>query len=353
MIEAAESLKDRTGEPYRDVSSDLDMPYSSLMRWRSRRKNGKPPAFQPGPKKTEPLDSTALCAEIGELRFGKYRTAGTGALLEKYRDRISRRDFNGLVQSVRMEREGAQEALERRIEWRIPGLVWGADDQDKAWMEKFKANALLVHDYGSRYAVGIHGDDTKPTGLGTALAIERMLDEAAFCPLFFKSDRGSNYISKEVQELLNERWIISLISPRHYPPYNGGVERAHQEIIRHMDVWLGAEPAHGREFRLACDVCRQEVNHKRRASLQGRTACEMFQESRPFLQAYGRRQRREAYDEIMALTFDITAELRDDTQTAAETAFRYAAETWMQLNNMICVTKNGEVLPPFYQIRSH
>ena len=194
MIEAAESLKDRTGEPYRDVSSDLDTPYSTLMRWRSRRKNGETPARKPGPKKTEPFDSKALCEAAGELRFGKYRTAGTGALLQKFKNQISRRDFNGFVQTVRTEYEGKQEALERRIAWRVPGLVWGADDQDKAWLERFKANALLVHDYGSRYAVGIHGDDTKPTGLGTALAIETMLDEAGFCPLIFKSDRGWNYI---------------------------------------------------------------------------------------------------------------------------------------------------------------
>ena len=63
-------------------------------------------------------------------------------------------------------------------------------------------------------------------------------------------------------------------------------------------------------FELACDACRQEVNHRPRTSLQGRTACEVFQEARPFLQEYGRKQRREAYDEIMALRFDIMKELR-------------------------------------------
>ena len=56
---------------------------------------------------------------------------------------------------------------------------------------------------------------------------------------------------------------------------------------------------------------------------------------------------------VKALAVDIVQELDEHTDVAAETAFRYAAETWMQLNHMINVTQNGKVLPPFYQIQSH
>lgn len=353
MIDAVESLRSLTAEPYRTASADLGVCYASLMRWRGRKRQGKMLVDRPGPEKTKPLDCAALSAQIMDLKFKKYRTGGTGALYRKFMDQISRRDVGALVWTARLEYEGHQAALARRIRWLVPGLVSGADDQDKAWVEKCRAYVTMIHDYGSRYALSAHGDDAKPTGLGTALAVERGLEEVGFNPLFFKVDHGSAYLSREVREVLDERFIIPLVSPVHYAPYNGGTERTHQDIIRFMEDVLEGRKVDGLTLRLACNVCRQKVNHLIRRSLDGRTACEVLQEARPFMQAYGRRQRREAYDEIRALTVDIVRELGDDTDMAVETAFRYAAETWMQLNNMIEVTQNGVVLPPFYQIRSH
>jgi hypothetical protein len=353
MIDVIESLKDRTEAPYRGLCRDLEMPYSSVMRWRARRKEGKAAVDQPGPQKTGPLDLSALYDGIWGLRYGKKRTGGSGALFEKFKKQVSRREFYGMVQTVRGEIEGEKDALERRIEWLVPGLVWAMDDMESAWLEKYRAYVLLAHDYGSRYAVGIQGDDTKPNGLVTAAMTERSFEEAGMCPLFLKHDRGLNFMSQEMQEVLSAGHVIPLISPRQYPPYNGGVERAHQDIIRLVDDLLGNEKADGRTFRLACEVSRHQVNHLRRTSLEGLTACHVFEEARPFIQAVGRKQRREAYEEIKALSIDIVEELGEDTPKARETAFRYAAETWMQLNNMIRVTRNGVVLPPFYQIRSH
>jgi len=353
MIDVIESLKDRTEEPYRGLCRDLELPYSSVMRWRTRRKEGKAVVDQPGPQKTGPFDLSAIYDGIRDLRHGKKRTGGSVALFKEFKNQVSRREFYGMVKTVRGEIDGAKEALERRIEWRVPGLVWGMDDMERAWLERYKAYVLLAHDYGSRYAVGIQGDDTKPNGLMTAAMTERSFEEAGMRPLFLKHDRGSNFMSQEMREVLSAGHVIPLISPRQYPPYNGGVERAHQDIIRHVEYLIGDEKADGRTFRLACEVSRHEVNHLRRASLSGLTACHVFEEARPYIQAYSSRQRREAYEEITTLSIDIVDELGEHTTRACETAFRYAAETWMQLNNMIRVTRNGEVLPPFYQIWSH
>ena len=323
------------------------------MRWKTRRKNGHAAVDRPGPQKAEPLDLSALYDGIRGLRHGNKRTGGSGTLFKKFKKQVSRRDFHAMVQTVRGEIEGEKEALERRIEWLVPGLVWAMDDMESVWLEKYRAFVLLAHDYGSRYAVGIQGDDTKPNGLMTAAMMERSFNDAGMWPLFLKHDRGSNFMSQEMQEVLSAGHVIPLISPRHYPPYNGGMERAHQEIIRRVDHLLGDEKADGRTFRLACELGRHQVNHMCRTSLEGLTACHVFEEARPFIQAVGRRQRREAYEEITALSIDIVEELGEYTPKARETAFRYAAETWMQLNNMIRVTQNGVVLPPFYQIRSH
>jgi hypothetical protein len=354
MIELVESTKGRTEEPYRGVCRDLDVPYSSVMRWRRRRANGQEPVSPPGPRKTGPLDLSWLQGEIGKnLRFGAKRTAGSGALYEKFRAQISRRDFYTMVRTAGQELAGQEAALSRRVEWRVPGLVWGMDDAEKGWMEKYRSFVILTHDYGSRYAVGAQGEDTKPGGLVTALMTESLFRHMGMLPLFMKHDRGSNFMSREMQDVLAGECVIPLVSPRHYPPYNGGVERAHQDMIRYVDSWLAGEKADGRTFRLVCEVARHTINHLHRTSLGGLTACHVIEEARPFLQAYGRRQRKEAYDEIRDLAVDIVGELGEHSENADETAFRYAAETWMQLNNMIRVTQNGEVLPPFYQIRSH
>lgn len=58
------------------------------------------------------------------------------------------------------------------------------------------------------------------------------------------------------------------------------------------------------------------------------------------------------HGEISALAVDIAEKLEEHTHEVAETAFRCAAESWMQPNSMIHVTRNGEVLPPFFRFLS-
>jgi len=353
MIAAVESLKDRTQAPYRALCRDLELPYSNLMRWRMKQKEGKDLVEQPGPRKKQALDLSALYGGINVLKFGDQRVCGTTALTKKFRKQISRRELYGLVKATQAEIEAVERALERRIDWLLPGGVWGMDDMEKAWLEKYKAFVLLGRDMRSRHVLGLRGDDTKPNGLVTAMLLEQLFAEAGFCPLFLKHDRGSNFMSREMQEVLSDAHVIPLISPRHYAPYNGGTERAHQEIIRRVDYLLRDGQADGRTFRLACDVSRHEVNHLRRASLAGLSACYTLDQARPFMQAITRSYRKEVYEEITALAVDIVEELGEDTAKARETAFRYAAETWMQLNNMIRVTQNGKVLPTYPQFWSH
>lgn len=353
MIAAVESLKERTQAPYRALCRDLELPYSSLMRWKTKQKEGQDLVEQPGPRKNKPLDLSALYGGINGLKFGDQRVCGTTDLIKKFRRQISRRDLYCLVKATQAEIEAAEQALERRIDWLLPGGVWGMDDMEKAWLEKYKAFVLLGHDMGSRYVLGIQGDDTKPNGLVTALLLESLFATAGFCPLFLKHDRGSNFMSTEMQAVMSDAYVIPLISPRHYAPYNGGTERSHQEIIRRVDYLLRDGKADGRTFRLACEVSRHETNHLHRASLAGLSACYALEQARPFMQNISRGYRKEAYDEITELAFDIIDELGEHTENARETAFRHAAETWMQLNNMIRVTQNGKVLPTFPRFWSH
>jgi hypothetical protein len=147
--------------------------------------------------------------------------------------------------------------------------------------------------------------------------------------------------------------VIPLVSPPYYPPYNGSVEREHQELLRQMDLHLGGANLNERDLRLECQLCGHEVNHKRRRSLGDRTACYTLEQGRHLVGRYGRRERKEVFEQIRTLAVDIAAGLEEHTHAAAETAFRYAAETWMQQNDIIRVSRKGEVLPLFYRFQSH
>jgi len=344
MVAIVERVKQALGDPYGRVCRELAVPYSSLMRWKSRLQAGAAPVQKPGPAKVEPLDVASLHMDILRLRHGRYRSLGTGELYERYRERISRRDLQKLVEDARRELRREKDALERRIEWCVPGLVWSMDDADLR-----PGHLHLVQDLGSRYKLRVLGDEVLASG-------ERVADNMRelFCrhgaPLFMKRDNGSNLNHHAVNELLDEFWVIPLNSPRYYPPYNGGIERAQLEMQRELEVRIGDEPVDSRVFRLECEVSGHEVNHKRRRSLGGQTACAALETGRPWVRLFGRRERKEVYEEIKGLAVDIAARLGEHTDVVAETAFRYAAETWMQLNKVIRVTQNKQVLPCFYQI---
>jgi transposase InsO family protein len=245
-----------------------------------------------------------------------------------------------------------EQALERRIDWLIPGAVWSMDDTKKHWLKERFGHMHLVMDLGSRYNLRALGAEMQANGGLVAGNLEDLFQQYG-PPLFMKMDGGSNFKHHEVRRTLAEHWVIPLISPPYYPPYNGGIERGHQQMFRHLDARFGSETVGVRELRLECEVAGHEVNHKRRRSLGERTACYALERGRHLVGRFGRRERKEVFEEIKTLAVDIAEELDEHTNEAGETAFRYAAETWMQSNNMIRVIRNGEVLPPFYQIRSH
>ena len=353
MMTVTENVKQETREPYRAVFREFDKAYSTMMRWRSRRKAGEAVIGNPGPAKVEPLRAGELHEEIRLLALGSQRVRGSVALQQRYCDQISRRDFQARMEDARREYRQEENALERRIEWLVTGLVWSMDDTKKHWLQEDRfGHAHLVMDLGSHYKLRVLGDDVQADGWKVAMNMEALFLKYE-PPLFFKIDGGSNFRHEAVMAMFDKYWVIPLISPPYYPPYNGGIERGHQEILRELQDRIGGETVSAQVLRLQCEISGHEVNHKQRRSLGGHTACHALESGRPAVRQFGRRERKEIYEEIKALTVDIVRELGDHWGRAVETAFRYAAETWMQANNIIRITKNGEVLPCFYQIRSH
>jgi len=127
MLTIVDDVVQRTKMSRRSACEALRLPYSSLMRWHHHRQAGAPLVGRPGPAKTEPLNQQVLMENIRELSHGQKRTRGTGALQRQCRDAISRRDLQALVASVRQEQRREQAALERRVQWLEPWLVWSMD----------------------------------------------------------------------------------------------------------------------------------------------------------------------------------------------------------------------------------
>lgn len=349
MIGIVQSVRGRTQSSCRAVCRELELPRSSLLRWQRRRRAGIALVRRPGPPKVAPPDFEALHAELTGLAHGARRSQGTGALYARHRREISRRDLQALAAEVRRELRQEQRARERRIDWRVPGAVWSMDDLLRAWLALGHGHTHTVMDLASRYTLRALGDDVQVHGPRVAESLEELFLRFR-PPLFLKMDGGGNFRHYEVRALLAAFGVIPLVSPPHYPPYNGGVEREHQELLRQFTLRVGERKLSPREWQLEWEVCAHEVNHMRRPVLGGRTACSALASGRAH---FDRRERKEVFEKINGLALDIAGELAEADDRVVETAFRQAAETWMQQNNMIRVIRNGEVLPSFYRFWSH
>jgi transposase InsO family protein len=352
MIAAVQSVKQTTGKPYLAVCRELAVPYASLMRWKRRQASGAAVIQRPGPGKVGPLDLHALAAQIRQLACGRERTHGTGALYAQHRTAISRRDLRSLVAAVRDEVQRAKQALARRIAWLVPSLIWSMDDAEIETSDGRLVHLHVVHDLGSRYTLCVLGDDALADGWTIARNLAALFKRYG-APLFFKRDNGSNLNHAAVNELLGERGVIPINSPPHYPPYNGAMEHKQREIKEHLASRFGTGPADIPAFCLAAEICGHDLNHLRRPILEHRTACCALESGRPILRQFHMRKRKEVFEAIKMLAVDIEAQLGQHIHTDEEVSFRYAAESWMQFNNIIRVSRNGQVLPPLYRFQSH
>jgi hypothetical protein len=348
-VDIVEKVHLKSGESYRQVCVNMKIPYASLMRWRIPWQEGKPVVNRPGPAKVKPLDQEKLLADIGNLEAGKERTHGSGALWKKYMEQISRRDYLAIVAQFRAEVNQEKSALERKVEWLRPGFVWSMDDMEKHWLSGRFGHVDVMMDLGSKYNLRVFGDDAQMSGLHIALDTEEQF-KVHGAPLFLKVDGGSNFRHEEVRKLCDRWMVIMLVSPPYYPKFNGAVEREHQELLAQFEKRIGERKVTAEVLRLESEVIGHEVNHKPRPILGGRTPCQVLTEGKGWSRAYGRRKRREVYEFIYSLAIDLVQELKETTRNVTETAFRYAAEAWMQLNGLIRVSQNGRVLPCLYQI---
>lgn len=328
-------LQNNVRSSYRPLCRQAELGYSSFMRWKSRIERGELAVQTPGPKKIEPLDLDGLHQEIEGLKHAKKRTHGTGALYQKWRAQISRRELNKMIHQTRKRIKLECDQNMERIEWKAPGLAWSIDGSVLELEHVYQ-----VQDLASRYKM-------KPLiverirGEAVALHLERLFKKHG-PPLILKRDNGSELNHHAVNAVLGRYGVLPLNSPAYYPPYNGGVERSIAELKAQMQKKIptiacsAPVPA-----QMLADLAVHELNHLRRKSLKGRCSCWVFG-SRA---RHTKQKRKQMFSEVKKLAILIAEKLDLEGRGAVQTALRVATETWLLKNQLITVTKTKSVTP--------
>ena len=155
---------------------------------------------------------------------------------------------------------------------------------------------------------------------------------------------------RAVNEVLRESFILPLNSPRDYAPYNGAIEESQRELKRCLKEKLAlAMPNPQNHIAAYAETAVNDLNHRIRPCLNGRTSCQVFfgLNIKP---AFKKRERREIYDSIMERVERILSAIKQSGQSARESAWRIAVESWLKSRGFIKVHINQKchpILPPF------
>lgn len=332
IVELIEQMHAGEGLSCRALCERSGISYRSFLRWRRRCIDGEAPVSRPGPAKVEPVDMELLVKQVQAMHHHRHRTEGTGDLYREHREQISRRDLSELVRKEREDRKRRKAEQQYHIHWHVPRLVWAMDDTEFRPDPRYpKAYMHNVQDLGSRYKfgalVGLHlacGEDV--------VAHLSELFSRYGPPLFLKRDNGGNLNHHGVDDLLQSAMVLPLNSPRHYPQYNGSMERAQQEI-------KGALARHVKKpsafLAIQSEMEIHEMNHNPRADLGNRTPCSVFESGKDHARIYTRRKRREIYENIREKTLVFA----DREGYDADRAWRLAVRTWLQENRFITVSR--------------
>jgi transposase InsO family protein len=347
ILACLEELKGETDWPYERLCREAGVSPSSLMRWKTRHERGEPLVTSPGPRKTGPLDLAALKAVLAQLAHGHHRTGGTGDLYEQYRAQLSRRRLLELVAQARAafwrEREGGRQ----RIYWHAPRLIWAVDDV----MIGHTANGRLfcnhIQDLSSRYKM--------PPALteGHVMAGEQVAErlndlfEVYGPPLVLKRDNGSNLDCAAVDVVLGRHWVTPLNSPRHYPPYNGGIEKAQRDYKEALAEMGDGDQLELKERLILSQLAIGKLNEQFRRSLHGHSAYWSFETGLARQREYTTRHRKEAVEEMNVMAIAALTEPGVKKPLSPEAAWRLAVQSWLQSHGMITIAMERNVLPIF------
>ncbi len=331
--------------PYGIICKTLQIPLASLNRWRSRIRENMVLIQRPGPKKVQPFNPLVLDTEIRLLDHGVKRSSGTTGLYQCYRSRVSRRELGWMVERVRRDLEADRRVHLRWIEWLVPGIVWAMDFTGYNLGTVGKIYLHNTQDLGSRYKF-LPMAGRYPVGEEVAGYLSEKIDRYG-APLVLKRDNEGNMNHLAINEVLSESFILPLNNPEYYAPYNGAIEESQREIkgcLRRKLMEGLINP--GDHVTAYAEAVVNDLNHRIRPCLNGKTSCQVFFESgnRP---TFTKRERRGIYDWVMERVERILSTMNQSGQAVRESAWRIAVESWLQSKGYIKVHINKKVSPNF------
>jgi hypothetical protein len=169
-------------------------------------------------------------------------------------------------------------------------------------------------------------------------------------PLVLKRDNEGNMNHRAINDVLAGSLVLPLNNPEYYAPYNGAIEESQREVkscLRKKLMQGLLDP--GDHITAYAEAVVNDLNHRIRPCLNGKTSCQTFFESgnRP---TFTKRERRGIYDWVMERVERILSTMNQSGQAVRESAWRIAVESWLRSKGYIRVHINQKchpILPPF------
>jgi len=307
------------------------LPYSSVLRWRARSKEGKPVIEAAGPKKKSPLNGAIIQARIAALDHGRRRTRGTTALHQELAHQISRRDLQELVQEERQNRLDDM----KRVSWLKAGVAWSMDTTEYG-LRKTKITPL--RDLGSKYQLPPPLVEDRENGEKIALYLDQQFRKHG-APAFLKRDLGSPLNHAAVEAVLDEHRVVPLNSPPGYPQYNGSAERNMQDLHAELDRIQLRRRSVPALLVLDAELAAHNLNHRRLRSLEGTTPCHFHHDAKTRLWI-SRPARDRICREILEDYWQIIQCMPERNRHRKNAVWRHVVESWLVRQGWIIVRDN-------------
>lgn len=325
---------------YTTIFQALAICSSTYRRWRSRIRQGKVPVKKPGPKVLKPLDLKKLGDELKRLNHGRKRSRGVGKVRNAVKDFISRRELAEMVAKMRKHSLHKDRTSHLNMCWKIPGSVWSMDIFEIRMAHiTGKCFVLCVQDLASGYKFPPLATLKQPAGYEVSLHLEKLFQQFGR-PLFLKRDNGGNLNQGAVTDMLSRNHVLPLNSPCYYPKYNGAIEHGQGEMKSKLKQKYNGVKTF-MEFTRCVELAAHDLNHIPRRKLGRDNACRRFFDRPRF--NYSKRKVMEVFLWISERAIDIVKKAKKNLTPDA--AYRLACQIWLVKNNLLSISKNGEVLP--------
>ena len=217
--------------------------------------------FAPKGPKPASIDETTLAA-IETFLCLMGGVVGTPALEAAF-PRVPRRQLHALAEAWRRRAIEGKTIITHTLKWGTVGAVWAIDFTEPPLpIDGIFPWILVVRDLASGYRLAARPVAAPDAWHVRALLIE--LFEQNGPPLVLKHDNGGHFCNETIDRLLSIRGVVSLVSPKYYPQYNGALEAgngsiktftAHLAASQGHPGWWTCDDVEGAVM-LANDLCR-------------------------------------------------------------------------------------------------